>query len=262
MLGLGLDLWRGGVPQPNEGGSGFNPASLFAGGELGVWYDPADLSTLWADTSGTTQAGLGDAVARMDDKSGNGNHIIQVTAASRPILRQSDGGEYWLEFDGVDDYLLTAPGALGGSATIFTMAAGVSTDVGAGASGNHRPLSLGNVTHGTATSGAKEAFGQAQDGTLRYDGAFTAGAISVPSEIVRLSSRDGGSVVDRVNAAASINMVAPLAPTVDEVAICAPGGPVYAQANVHGVIVIGRILTAQEIADTEVYLAEKSGVAL
>lgn len=35
------------------GSSQFNPASLFAAGENGAWYDPSDLSTLYQDAAGT-----------------------------------------------------------------------------------------------------------------------------------------------------------------------------------------------------------------
>jgi len=33
---------------------GFSPASLFAAGEQGVWYDPSDFSTMFQDTAGAT----------------------------------------------------------------------------------------------------------------------------------------------------------------------------------------------------------------
>jgi hypothetical protein len=33
---------------------GFTPASLFAAGEVGAWYDPSDLTTLFQDSAGTT----------------------------------------------------------------------------------------------------------------------------------------------------------------------------------------------------------------
>lgn len=85
----------------------WSPSALFASGEVGVWYDPSDLSTMWTD-DGTTHAGIGDLVYRIDDKSGNGKHATQATEASRPVLRQTAGGLYYLEFDGVDDSL--APG--------------------------------------------------------------------------------------------------------------------------------------------------------
>jgi hypothetical protein len=54
-----------------RGGPGsFNPASLFAANEPGVWYDPSDLTTLFQDTAGTTPVTApGQNVALMLDKS-------------------------------------------------------------------------------------------------------------------------------------------------------------------------------------------------
>lgn len=49
---------------------------------LVLWLDAADTSTLWADTSGTIPATT--TIAKWDDKSGNDNHAIQETSASRP----------------------------------------------------------------------------------------------------------------------------------------------------------------------------------
>ena len=110
-------MYVGGVPvsaaylggvQVFGGAAPFNPTQLFASGEQGAWYDPSDLSTMFTDTAGTTPAAVGDPVARINDKSGRGNHATQATAAARPILRQTAGGLYYLEFDGVDDTLATA----------------------------------------------------------------------------------------------------------------------------------------------------------
>jgi len=102
-LNLGLGAMRGG------GGGGtppFSPASLFASGEEGAWYD-INPAYCFTDTSRTTNAEIGDAVAAVEDRSGNGNHATQTTAAARPILRQTGGGLYYLEFDGVDDVMVT-----------------------------------------------------------------------------------------------------------------------------------------------------------
>lgn len=53
----------------------FNPASLFAFGEQGAWYDPSDLTTLFQDAGATTPVtASGQPVALMRDKSGRGNH--------------------------------------------------------------------------------------------------------------------------------------------------------------------------------------------
>ena len=84
----------------------FSPASLFANGEQGAWYEPSP-TTCFTDTAGTTPAGVGDAVARINDLSGNGNHATQATSGARPILRQS-GGLYYLEFDGTNDCFVTS----------------------------------------------------------------------------------------------------------------------------------------------------------
>lgn len=83
-----------------------DPALLFTSGEQGCWYDPSDLNSVFADTAGMTPASIDGAVARINDKSGRGNHATQATAVCRPILRKA-GGRYYLEFDGVDDFLLT-----------------------------------------------------------------------------------------------------------------------------------------------------------
>jgi len=116
MTGLLLNL-RGIYNKPiSATAPAFDPATLFASGEDGFWYDPSDTSTMWATTTATIQtvaasagvtATAGNLVARIDDKSGNGLHATQATLANRPILRQS-GSLYYLEFDGAGDSLATA----------------------------------------------------------------------------------------------------------------------------------------------------------
>lgn len=69
------------------GGFAFSPASLFAAGEQGVWYDPSDLTTLFQDSAGTTPVtAVEQPVGRMLDLSGRGNHATQSTSAARPVL--------------------------------------------------------------------------------------------------------------------------------------------------------------------------------
>jgi hypothetical protein len=67
--------------------AGFSPASLFAAGEQGVWYDPSDFSTMFQDSAGTTPVtAVEQPVGRILDKSGRGNHATQATSAARPVL--------------------------------------------------------------------------------------------------------------------------------------------------------------------------------
>ena len=104
---------RNGLPSPLSGirspfgvraALGFTPAALFTNGEAGAWFDPSDATTMFTDTAGTTQATVGDPVALIQDKSGNDWHLTQSTASKRPVLRE-DSGLYYLEFDGVDDFI-------------------------------------------------------------------------------------------------------------------------------------------------------------
>jgi hypothetical protein len=62
----------------------FYPSDLFAASEPGAVFDPSDASTVFTDTAGTTLADIADAVARVNDKSGNDAHATQGTVAARP----------------------------------------------------------------------------------------------------------------------------------------------------------------------------------
>jgi len=90
---------------------GYSPASLsalFAGGIAGAWYGPSDIDTLFQDSAGTTPVTTaGQPVGRMLDKSGNGNHATQATAAARPTYQT---GPARATIDKVDDRLtVTVP---------------------------------------------------------------------------------------------------------------------------------------------------------
>jgi len=84
--GLGLGLLAS-TSLATANAAVFSPASLFAAGEQGVWYDPSDLTTLFQDSAGTTPVtAVEQPVGRMLDKSGRGNHATQSTSAARPVL--------------------------------------------------------------------------------------------------------------------------------------------------------------------------------
>lgn len=88
-------------------GQVWTPARLFEAGEIGLWLDPSDISTMFQDAGGTTPVtAVGQPVGRILDKSGRGNHATQADASRKPIL-QSIGGKLALVFDGVDDNLVT-----------------------------------------------------------------------------------------------------------------------------------------------------------
>lgn len=86
---------------------GWSPANLFTGGVGGVYYDPSDISTLFQDIDGLIPVTAdGQAVALMKDKSGNNNHLMQSSASARPKYK-TNGALHWLNFDGVDDVMVS-----------------------------------------------------------------------------------------------------------------------------------------------------------
>lgn len=88
-----------------QAAAGFDPAQLFAAGEVGGWWDPSDLTTLFQDAAGTIPVtATGQPVGRVNDKSGRGNHLTQATAAARPVYTVA-GALRYLVFDGVNDFL-------------------------------------------------------------------------------------------------------------------------------------------------------------
>src|SRR5262245_42293050 len=74
---------------------------------------------VWQDAARTTPATLAThPVGALDDQSGNGRHLTQATAASRPTLALA-GGVYGLTFDGTDDALTRAAVSYGASGLTF-----------------------------------------------------------------------------------------------------------------------------------------------
>ena len=86
----------------------WSPLSLFAASEVGAWYDPSDLTTMFQDRAGSIPVTAdGQTVGKILDKSGRGNHAVAPTDAARPLYK-TDGTYHWMQFDGVDDSLSTA----------------------------------------------------------------------------------------------------------------------------------------------------------
>jgi hypothetical protein len=85
------------------------------------WWDSIDtFATLKNNGSKFLPANNGDPVTKWYDKSGKGNHLIQFSEDSRPVLNVTSGpnGNRSLVFDGIDDILASNP-VTGSQNTIF-----------------------------------------------------------------------------------------------------------------------------------------------
>lgn len=90
--------------------------ALFSASEKGGAYNFQDLSTLWQDVEATVPVTAVDQfIARADDISGNGNHLIQANAVKRPQLKQDTMG-YYAWFDGSNGMQTLAAANLSGLA--------------------------------------------------------------------------------------------------------------------------------------------------
>jgi hypothetical protein len=93
---------------------------LFIGGQQGVLLEAFDIGTLSQTISGTTPVTVAnDPIGYFGDKSGNGNHATQATAAARPTYQTSPDR---ITIDGVDDRMtVTVPvGGLTGTMVLAT----------------------------------------------------------------------------------------------------------------------------------------------
>lgn len=103
MALFGNTIWDSSVWARASGSGGAPIQELYARlGGVGVAVDPLDGGTVYTSTDAAALAAQGGTVARIDSSAGVSASFTNGTAAWRPILR-ADG----LEFDGVDDFLIT-----------------------------------------------------------------------------------------------------------------------------------------------------------
>jgi hypothetical protein len=118
---------------------------------LQLWLDASDAETLYDATSGGSLVAADGAVARWEDKSGNGRHATQGTSANRPLRKSAiQGGKDVLRFDGSNDTL-----SISGSASSMKFLHSADNTVFlvlSRPSGGYQPL-IGTGDGGTASIG-------------------------------------------------------------------------------------------------------------
>ena len=245
-----------------------DPASLFAGGAEGAWYDPSDLSTLFQDSAGTTPVtASGQPVGKMLDKSGNGNHATQAIAAARPIYTEGSGLA-WLAFDGVGDAMAT--GAIDYTVTdkvsIFT-----GTQKDDNSSGMVAELSdsfvnsigtffmLKSSTYGSSARGDAGSSPSQRADTNTVSGASTSvitalSDIPADSTIIRRNGSQEGEATGDKGGGNFGNHVLNIGSR--------DNSSLFLNGKLYGLIIPGKLASAGEIASTEAYMASKTGVTL
>lgn len=89
-----LDYWV-----KTHTGTVFTPTALFTAGVTGAWYNPADHTTTFQDTAGTVPANAdGQPVQRINDLSGNGHHLLNISGGGNPEILHTSGGLWWISF--------------------------------------------------------------------------------------------------------------------------------------------------------------------
>lgn len=220
---------------------------LFAAGEQGVWYDPSDLPTMFQNSNGTTAVAVGDPVGYIADKSGNGNHATQATAAARPILRTS-GGLYYLEFDGVDDGFTTPSITFSGNTTYH------------GAIYHNAGSNWVDVWR-SASIDAFWGVGQAGNTALPHQVPFV-GSPTYRTNGTALSPVTRGEIYTRSANASVVLTAENLTLATSSITIGKYAASFMLNGRWYGVILRNAVSTAGEVAAAEAYLAAKIGVTL
>lgn len=243
---------------PRRGGvTTFDPASLFASGEDGLFYDPSDLSTLFQDVAGSTAVTSdGDPVARVNDKSGNGSNGLQSTDTKRPLYK-AGAGLQWFQPDGVDDGfnvsgLDLAPGA-GSQTWTICFAANSNSDAkylwGADA--------VDASTYILAADSAS-ADPTIVNAPMTLTSLHVDGVSASPATRAALHTVLAGAHVARceIEVTAAVTWDAP-------VIFLFAGSAVFNYSGfAYSLIYINRSLTSEEAANVDAYLAVKAGVTL
>ena len=222
---------------------------------LVLWLDGADTATRFTDPAGTIPAGVGDRVARWDDKSDVGNDATQLTLASRPTVTDVAGSAVPV-FDGGDSLALDPTLLPRGTApsTVFVVA---------------RPDATGTraaFVHGANAVGAFRWYGS--DGSrMRYVSAFstanpmtTAWPAAGPGVLTaRFDAAAGTAWAD---GGAEVTVAGSFSTGSSYAQVGANSGMQFWSGPIHEILVYDRALTAAERRTVEAWLAAKWGIAL
>lgn len=171
-----------------------------------VWlYDHKDITSFYRDTAMTVPAVVGDPVRAVRDKSGNGRHRTSPSDAQAGILRQT-GDLYYIESDGINDYMVTAAVDLTGTdAVTLCMGLRKLTDATIGVAFESSTTMSNNGTFAILAPPAAgvAAIRAASRGTVTADTLTVVAAAPVTNVVTLVSDISADSVALRLNSAAA-----------------------------------------------------------
>jgi hypothetical protein len=236
-----------------------NATTVTYPGVFSTPFSPLDLSpTLWLDASDeTTITESGGAVSQWDDKSGNGYNVVQATAANQPTTgTRTLNSLNTIEFVNADWMKTTAGVTLAQPFFVFAVCQwDTSGRVGPYLMSGYNDLNM--------------VISLLNTDDLRYRGGATSVTISnnvgLDAPHIVGGLWNGASSVFRLDGATSAQTVGTT--STELVAIGAAGPDVGASVAwldgfIAELIVVDGTLTAQQISDTETYLADKWGITL
>lgn len=249
-----------------------------------LWLDVSDSATRYQDVAGTSLiTSSGQSFARLNDKGGGANHVGQSVTPSMPLY-QTDGTLHWARADGADDSWYSLANLDLSSTNKVTVIAGLRKRSDAATA---RFLELGPSTttlDGTfsirAPQGAAATFSVAGRGSATpsgTDSGFQTSPANFPAPI--------SAVVTLIHDLSAATLADQMKLVVNGVAVGVSGiggtnagGGNFASAvlnlfrrnnslfpaavDFYGLMIIGRLLTAAELALCHQFMASKSGVTL
>jgi len=233
----------------------FTPADLFTGSETGVVYDVSDLSSMNTepDQSGSVPA-VGDVVRFIADKSGSGNDAQNSSLSASPVLRQDANSRYYLEFDGINDALVSQSNinVSGNSAREYIGGSGpggpVLTLNPEGINGTRWTVRRDNGNLRVEIRGSAYVSGLSSDGVV---GARLPGGGTLGDHVLSNGTTDQ-------NASGSNILNTGIGPLY----IGRARSGTWNTVDFYGCTFIDKLLTAQQRSDARQYYAEKRGVVL
>jgi len=231
---------------------GFSPTNI---ADMALWLDAADAATVSLDASSN--------VEQWNDKSGNGRHAGQTTAANRPDYASTLNGKSVVGFSGSPE-VLTGAQIVSGAATPTVFVVGRAT-------GTNAQECFVNLSSDSATVGGH--FNVTFEPGLRIIGGATtfAGASIVTESIFTLgvsnpSVGDAYCYVNGDERSVSSTGVTSINLNGTQYSVGAGGAGFAASYFLNGIVaeilVYTRVLTDAERQRVESYLSAKWGIAL